>query len=34
MASYVANWLKVLKDHKGAIFAAPAHAWRAADYLY
>lgn len=32
-ASYIANWLKVLKDDKRAIFAAAAHAQRAADYL-
>jgi antirestriction protein ArdC len=33
VASHVVNWLKVLKDDKGAIFAAPAHARCAADYL-
>jgi len=32
-ASYIASWLKVLKDDKRAIFAAAAHAQRAADYL-
>jgi len=32
-ASYIANWLKVLKDDKRAIFTAAAHAQRAADYL-
>jgi antirestriction protein ArdC len=34
VAPHVGNWLKVLKDDKSAIFAASAHAWRAADYLY
>jgi antirestriction protein ArdC len=33
-ASYIANWLKVLKDDKRAIFSAAAHAQRAADYLH
>ena len=32
-AAYVANWLKVLKDDKRAIFSAAAHAQRAADFL-
>jgi antirestriction protein ArdC len=32
-AAYVASWLKALKDDKRAIFAAAAHAQRAADYL-
>ncbi|MDF1600952.1 zincin-like metallopeptidase domain-containing protein [Mesorhizobium sp. YIM 152430] len=32
-ASYIASWLKVLKDDRKAIFAAAAHAQRAADYL-
>lgn len=32
-AAYIASWLKVLKDDKKAIFAAAAHAQRAADYL-
>jgi len=32
-ASYIATWLKVLKDDKRAIFSAAAHAQRAADYL-
>jgi antirestriction protein ArdC len=32
-ASYVANWLTVLKNDKRAIFTAAAHAQRAADYL-
>jgi antirestriction protein ArdC len=33
-ASYIGNWLKVLKDDKRAIFTAAAHAQRAADYLH
>jgi len=33
-ASYVASWLKALKDDKRAIFTAAAHAQRAADYLH
>ncbi|WLB90295.1 ArdC family protein [Bradyrhizobium japonicum] len=32
-ASYIANWLKVLKEDKRAIFAAAAHAQAAADFL-
>jgi antirestriction protein ArdC len=32
-AAYIASWLKALKDDKRAIFAAAAHAQRAADYL-
>lgn len=32
-ASYIASWLKVLKDDKRTIFTAAAHAQRAADYL-
>ncbi len=33
-ASYIASWLKALKDDKRAVFAAAvAHAQRAADYL-
>lgn len=32
-ASYVASWLKVLKNDKRAIFTAVSHAQRAADYL-
>jgi antirestriction protein ArdC len=32
-AAYIGSWLKVLKDDKRAIFAAAAHAQRAADYL-
>ena len=33
-ASYLAHWLKVLKDDKRAIFAAASHAQKAADYLH
>jgi antirestriction protein ArdC len=33
-ASYIACWLKVLKQDKRAIFQAAAHAQRAADYLH
>jgi antirestriction protein ArdC len=33
-ASYIASWLKVLKDDKRAIFTAAAHAQRAADFLH
>jgi antirestriction protein ArdC len=32
-ASYLASWLKVLKDDPRAIFTAASHAQRAADYL-
>jgi antirestriction protein ArdC len=32
-ASYIASWLKVLKDDKRAVFAAASHAQKAADYL-
>lgn len=32
-ASYIASWLKVLKNDKRAIFTAASHAQRAADYL-
>ena len=32
-AAYIASWLKVLKDDPRAIFAAAAHAQRAADHL-
>ena len=32
-ASYLAHWLKVLKEDKRAIFQAAAHAQRAADFL-
>jgi antirestriction protein ArdC len=33
-AAYIASWVKVLKDDKRFIFAAAAHAQRAADYLH
>ncbi len=33
-AAYVANWLKVLKDDKRAIFTAAAQAQHAADYAH
>ena len=33
-ASYIANWLSVLRNDKRAIFTAAAHAQRAADYLH
>jgi len=33
-AAYIQSWLKVLKDDKRAIFAAAAHAQRAADFLH
>ncbi len=33
-AAYVANWLKVLKDDKRAIFTAAALAQKAADWLH
>lgn len=33
-AAYLASWLKVLRQDKRAIFAAAAHAQRAADYLH
>lgn len=33
-ASYIGNWLEVLKNDKKAIFAAAAHAQRAADFLH
>lgn len=32
-SSYIASWLKVLKDDKRAIFTAASHAQRAADFL-
>jgi antirestriction protein ArdC len=32
-ASYIASWLKVLKDDKRAVFTAASHAQKAADYL-
>jgi antirestriction protein ArdC len=33
-ASYIASWIKVLRDDTRAIFAAAAHAQRAADFLH
>lgn len=33
-ASYIASWLKVLKDDKRAIFSAASHAQKAADFLH
>lgn len=33
-AAYIASWLTVLRDDSRAIFAAAAHAQRAADYLH
>ena len=33
-ASYIENWLKVLKGDKRAIFTAASHAQRAADFLH
>ena len=33
-ASYIASWLKVLKDDKRFIFSAASHAQRDADYLH
>ncbi len=33
-AAYIQSWLKVLKEDKRAIFAAAAHAQRAADFLH
>jgi antirestriction protein ArdC len=33
-ASYLASWIKVLKDDKRAIFTAASHAQRAADFLH
>jgi antirestriction protein ArdC len=33
-ASYLASWLKVLTDDKGAIFQAAAHAQRAVNSLH
>ena len=32
-ASYIASWLKVLKDDKRAVFTAASFAQKAADYL-
>jgi antirestriction protein ArdC len=33
-ASYIASWLKVLKDDKRAVFSAASHASKAVDYLH
>ncbi len=33
-ASYIASWIKVLRNDKRAIFAAASHAQRAADFLH
>ena len=33
-ASYIANWLTVLKNDKRAIFSAASHAQKAVDYLH
>jgi antirestriction protein ArdC len=33
-ASYIGNWLKVLKDDKRAIFSAASHATKAVDFLH
>ena len=33
-ASYIASWIKVLKDDKRAIFTAASHGQRAADFLH
>jgi antirestriction protein ArdC len=33
-ASYIASWLKILKDDKRAIFSAASHAQRAATFLH
>ena len=33
-ASYIANWLTVLKNDKRAIFSAAAHAQKAVDFLH
>jgi antirestriction protein ArdC len=33
-ASYIASWIKILKDDKRAIFTAASHAQRAADFLH
>jgi antirestriction protein ArdC len=33
-ASYIASWLKVLKNDKRAVFTAAAHAQKAVDYLH
>ena len=33
-AAYISSWIKILKDHKRAIFSAASHAQRAADLLH
>jgi antirestriction protein ArdC len=33
-ASYIASWIKVLKDDNRAIFSAESHAQRAVDFLH
>jgi antirestriction protein ArdC len=33
-ASYIASWIKVLKNDKRGIFSAASHAQRAADFLH
>ncbi len=33
-ASYIASWLKVLKNDKRAVFSAASHAQRAVEYLH
>jgi antirestriction protein ArdC len=33
-ASYIASWIKVLKNDKRAVFSAASHAQRAADFLH
>jgi antirestriction protein ArdC len=33
-ASYIASWIKVLKNDRRAIFSAASHAQRAADFLH
>jgi antirestriction protein ArdC len=32
-ASYIASWIKILKEDKRALFSAASHAQRAADFL-
>jgi antirestriction protein ArdC len=33
-ASYIASWIKVMRDDKRAIFTAASNAQRAADFLH
>jgi antirestriction protein ArdC len=33
-ASYIASWIKVLRNDKRAVFTAASHAHRAADFLH